>query len=484
MTYTAKPTGVRKFDGDTLIVLTFGAKDDFFSLAAAEGFEGLPGELSVVHPQGYSFSRVIVAGLGKKSDLTVAKLEAAVAAAARRAQALGGKRVGCVLTDEIANQFGSSKAAEAIVVGAALGCYTFTRHKSDQKKEEKKKIEECIVLTSAGRLAGVSQGVAEGKHISSAVAFARDLVNEPPSVTTPSYLSEVARTLAKASPRVTCEIFGKSEITHLGMGGLLGIARGASAEQKFIKLAYQGGGRKTIVLVGKGITFDTGGLSLKPPEHMETMKLDMAGAAAILGIFSALPALAPEVNVVGLIPATENMPGPDAVKPGDVVTIMNGKTVEILNTDAEGRMVLADALSYATAKMKPDVIIDFATLTGACMVALGQDIAGLFANDEKLMQRLTAAALSSGEMVWHMPLAEEYRELLKSPIADLKNISSGKYGGAITAALFLSEFVDGKVPWAHIDIAGPAFAEKDLPLAPRGGTGFGVRLALEYLKQL
>jgi leucyl aminopeptidase len=246
-------------------------------------------------------------------------------------------------------------------------------------------------------------------------------------------------------------------------------------------MTYKGTGKKTIALVGKGITFDTGGLSLKPSQSMETMKLDMAGAATILGIFSVLHILKPKVNIVGILCATENMPGPKAVKPGDVVTIMNGKTVEILNTDAEGRMVLSDGLSYAVEKIKPDVIIDIATLTGACMVALGEDVAGLFSNNKELARTLLAHAEASGEKLWELPLVSGYKESLKSTVADLKNISNSKYGGAITAALFLQEFVPDSVPWAHLDIAGPSFAEKNTLLTPYGGTGYSVITLLSYL---
>ncbi|KKU95471.1 MAG: putative cytosol aminopeptidase, partial [Candidatus Gottesmanbacteria bacterium GW2011_GWA1_48_13] len=320
-----------------------------------------------------------------------------------------------------------------------------------------------------------------GETVAQAVCFARDLVNEPPSLTTPTYLSRQALGIAKASALVSCEVLDKSDMEKLGMGGILGIARGSDEEPKFIKLSYAGGGRKTVALVGKGITFDSGGLSLKSSEGMETMKIDMAGAAAILGIFQALTVLKPKVNVVGLICATENMPSGGAIKPGDVVTAMNGKTIEILNTDAEGRVVLADGLSYAVEKVKPDVMVDLATLTGACMVALGEEISGLFANDAKLAQSLKEAAEQSGEKIWELPLAKEYKELLKSSVADIKNISGKRYGGAINGALFLQEFVPDNIPWAHLDIAGPAWAEKDTPLEPRGATGVGVRMMLCWL---
>lgn len=484
MTIQVKPQPAEKFDGDTLIAPTTGGNDVFFALAKDEGFEAKPGELALIHPPGYAAKRMLVVGLGKKQDLTPAGVLSAIAAGARRAQALGAKRVGCVVSEELASKFGSARTGELAAVASTLGSYAFLTHKSDRKTQEEKRTESFVLLASAGRLAAMAEGASRGIITASAVCMTRDLVNEPPSVTTPTYLGAVARDIAKKSPKIAVEVAGREEIARLGMGGLLGIARGSDEEPKFIRLTYRGGGRKTIVLVGKGITFDTGGLSLKGAEHMETMKLDMAGAATILGIFSVLPQLSPKATIIGLIPATENMPGPKAIKPGDVVTMMNGKTVEILNTDAEGRMVLGDALSFATAKLRPDAVIDFATLTGACMVALGQDIAGLFGTNEALLDALKKSADETGELLWQMPLAKEYKELLKSPVADLKNIAGGRYGGAITAALFLSEFVGEGIPWAHLDVAGPAFAEKDTPLTPRGGTGYAVRLTLEYLQKL
>ncbi|MDZ7587183.1 MAG: M17 family metallopeptidase, partial [Patescibacteria group bacterium] len=288
-------------------------------------------------------------------------------------------------------------------------------------------------------------------------------------------------------------------------GGILGVARGSDEPPKLIRLEYKhptlrpirhaqgeqvsakgevrpGWQNKKIVLVGKAITFDTGGLGLKPGEAMETMKLDMAGGAAILGVFSVLSRLKPKVWVVGFIPATENMPSGRALKPGDVLRIRNGKTVEVAHTDAEGRIILADALSLGVEE-KPGLLLDLATLTGACMVALGEEIAGVFSTDKTAVEKLEKAAQEAGEKVWSLPLVKEYKEFLKSPVADLRNISKVKYGGAITAALFLEEFVDN-VPWVHLDIAGPAYAEKDTPLVPQGGSGFGVRTILNFLENL
>ena len=267
------------------------------------------------------------------------------------------------------------------------------------------------------------------------------------------------------------------------MNGLLAVSRGGPEEPRFIKLRYAPTGRpkKKIALIGKGLTFDSGGLSLKPAKSMQTMKIDMSGAAAVLGTMYAVSQIKPRVQVTGYVPSSENMPSGTAQKPGDVIRYRNGKTVEVLNTDAEGRLILADAL-IAAREDKPDVIIDLATLTGACMVALGSQVAGLFSNDEKLTDDLMASGRKAGERLWPMPLVEEYKTDIKSNIADIKNIGGG-YGGAITAALFLQEFV-ADTPWAHLDIAGPAFSERALPHVPRGGTGFGVRTLINYVLSL
>lgn len=482
----AKPTDVIKTEADLLVV--FAGSDEakrvdgalggmLMEVAAEENFEAKQGNLLLIHTHGkIPAKRVVLVGLGKSSELTVADIQTIGAKIGRKAKEASAKTLAISLPKEL--------QAQAIVEGLILGTYTFSKHKSEEFRRKEKHIEEVILLTRPPKLNAVAAGISRGETVSHAVLFARDLVNEPPSVTTPTHLADVAKTLAKHQPLVSCEVFGKGEMEQMGMGGILGIARGSDEEPKFIKLIYKGGGRKTIALVGKGVTFDTGGLSLKPSQGLEIMKLDMAGGAAILGVFKVLPLLKLEINVVGLISATENMPSGKAIKPGDVVTAMNGKTIEILNTDAEGRVVLADALSYAVEKVKPDVIIDLATLTGACIVALGEEIAGLFANDAKLAAVLKDAAKASGERVWELPLAAEYKETFKGTVADIKNISGKKYGGAINGALFLQEFVPDTIPWAHLDIAGPAFAEKDAPLTPKGGTGFGVRLLLQYLQEL
>lgn len=485
MKFQAKPTDVTKIESDMLVVFAAGEearKVDaalggmLTEVATAEDFEAKSGNSLLIHSHDkIPAKRILFVGLGKPAELTIADLQTIAAKIGRKAKEVAAKTIAIALPKEVLSQ--------PIVEGVILGTYTFSKHKSEETQRKEKHIEEVFLLTTPPKLNAVAAGIERGKTVSEAVTFARDLVNEPPSITTPTHLAETAKKLVKGQTSMSCEVLTPKEMKTLGMEAILGVARGSDEEPRFIVLKYRGGGGKTVCLVGKGITFDTGGLSLKDAKNMETMKLDMAGAAAILGVFSALPILKPKVNIVGLIAATENMPGPKAVKPGDIVRAMNGKTIEILNTDAEGRVVLADALSYAGAKVKPNVIVDLATLTGACMVALGEDIAGMFTDDENLAQQLKDAAIASGENIWAMPLAKEYKELLKSTVADVKNISGSKYGGAINGALFLEEFVPDGIPWAHLDIAGPAFAEKDAPLTPKGGTGFGVRMLLKWLRK-
>jgi len=310
------------------------------------------------------------------------------------------------------------------------------------------------------------------------VAMARDLVNEPAGAMTPTRLAEVAAEVAEAEG-LTLTVLDEAAIAAEGLGGLAGVAQGSDEPARLIELVYEpaGGGDGTLALVGKGITFDSGGLSIKTAEGMETMKTDKSGAAAVLAAMSVIAALAPPVKVVAIIPATENMPGGGAVKPGDVLRIRNGKTVEVLNTDAEGRLVLADGLSLAV-EAGADAIIDVATLTGACVVALGRKVAGLMGNHAGWIDQVGQAAGRAGEDVWPLPLPEDYRKLIDSDVADIKNISGGRYAGALTAGLFLREFV-GDVPWAHLDIAGPARSEDDEGYLQKGGTGFGVRTLVE-----
>ncbi len=439
----------------------------------SEGFTAEAGKTFVIHTHGkIAPSRVILTGVGDLKKLCAADIQRSGAAAVSRAKTGKAKKIAVALSQELDPQ--------SVTEGVVLGNYHFTRHKTVEK-EKQAEIEECILLTAPNKLNAVTQAVALGESVAQGVLMARDLVNEPPSLTTPTYLADVAKSLAKSTRSISCEVFGKSDMEKMGMGGLLAIARGSSEEPKFIKVVYKGGGRKTIALVGKGITFDTGGLSLKPRDSMETMKLDMAGAATVIGIIKVASQLKLPVNLVGLIPATENLPSGKAIKPGDIIHSRSGKTIEIVNTDAEGRLVLADALDYAK-NYKPALIMDFATLTGAIVVALGDDLIGAFANRGNLLPKLRIAAEKTGEKLWPMPLEKDYEEFIKSDFADLRNIGTTRYGDSINAANFLKEFV-GNTPWVHFDIAGVAWTTREKPYRPKGATGTGVRLAIEFLKK-
>ncbi|MCR4312040.1 MAG: leucyl aminopeptidase, partial [Candidatus Uhrbacteria bacterium] len=369
-------------------------------------------------------------------------------------------------------------------IALELADYAFDTFK---KSIGEKRLKAATLVVKHGRdMARARKGVERGVAIAAGVTVARDLVNMPAQTMTPEHLAEAAQRIAKAGGKhIKVKILDREQCAKLGMNAYLAVAQGADNPPKFIHLTYKPvrPTKKIVAIVGKGVTFDSGGLSLKPADSMMTMKCDMAGAAAVLGLFAALPSLQPRVEVHGIIAATENMPSGKAIRPGDVVKASNGKTIEILNTDAEGRLTMADALTYAT-KLKPTAMIDLATLTGACVVALGEEITGVMSNDRDLAQKIIASSKVAGEKMWEMPLERRYRPLIESEIADLRNIPTSRYGGSLTAGLFLQEFVDG-MPWAHLDIAGPAYAEK--PMASylgRGGTGHGVRTLADYLSQL
>nr|MCU0531596.1 leucyl aminopeptidase [Syntrophales bacterium] len=322
--------------------------------------------------------------------------------------------------------------------------------------------------------------VGTAESVSRAVCYARDLVSTPSNEMTPSDMARRARE-AVVSKKVRLTVLGNREMEKLGMHALLSVARGSMEPARFIILEYSGGrrGEKPCVIVGKGITFDSGGISLKPPDKMEEMKADMSGGAAVLAVIKAAAELGLPLNLVGLVPATENLPGGRAYKPGDVLRSMSGQTIEVISTDAEGRLILADALTYA-GRFKPKAIIDMATLTGACVIALGDDVIGMMGTDGALKDSLRRAAVETGEKLWELPIWDDYAELIKSDVADMKN-TGGRAGGAITAAVFLGKFV-GNTPWVHLDIAGPAWLSKEKPYIPRGASAVGVRLLLRFLR--
>ncbi len=367
----------------------------------------------------------------------------------------------------------------ALVEGFQLAGYRFDRYKAEPNGRRVRSL--ALVGDAMPRPAELRETLDGVAAIGTQVFHARDLVNEPPSTGTPTFIATHARRLAKEIRGLEVDVWKPARMAREGLNGVLAVARGTHEEPRFIRIRYAPrGAKRKVALVGKGITFDSGGLSLKPPKSMETMKYDMAGGAAVLSTVAAAAALGLPVEITGYVPATENLPGHRAQKPGDLIRYQNGKSVEVLNTDAEGRLILADALVLAS-RTKPDAIVDLATLTGAARVALGNLYACILGTDQQLVDALVSAGRASGEPAWQLPLVPEYRDDIKSSVADLKNV--GGDAGTITAALFLQEFVDG-VPWAHLDIAGPAFTEKEVTLAPRGATGYGVRLLIEWLRTL
>ena len=448
---------------------------------AERGFEGKPGEALAV--RGADGGPTVVAlGMGDPQKVTAETLRRAAACLVR--SAWRDSRAATTLLAAAPAGLAADAAARAVAEGASMAAYRFTRYKADPKACRL----ESVAVVGEGD-ASVQRGLDQGARVAGAVAFARDLVNEPAAAMTPTRLAEVAAGIAEEGG-LGLTVLDEVAIAGEGLGGLLGVSLGSEQPPRLIELVYdppdqvlRSAGRSgrvpSIAIVGKGITFDSGGLSIKTADGMETMKTDKSGAAAVLGAMSVVAALAPPVKVIAIVPATENMPGGGAVKPGDVLKIRNGKTVEVLNTDAEGRLVLADGLSLAV-EAGVDAIVDLATLTGACVVALGRKVAGLMGNHDGWVEQVRQAADRAGEAVWPLPLPDDYRRLIDSDVADVKNISGGRYAGALTAGLFLKEFV-GDLPWAHLDIAGPARSEDDDGYVQKGGTGFGVRTLVETI---
>lgn len=462
-------------------------------VAEQRGFKGRVGETLVVVPP--SGPAVVFLGGGRPEALTTDVLRRAAASLVRSAGRRG--QVVFVLPAPVVSGLQATagahgplppaarRAAQAVTEGAVLAAYRFTSHKSG---DDDRHVDGMVVAGVDIEPEVLGEGVRRGTVVAGAVAFARDLVNEPPSTMTPSRLAAAAGEYLRGQPSVTLEVWDEGRIETERLGGLLGVARGSAEPPRLVRAVFEPadpveveGRVPHVVLVGKGITFDSGGLSLKTADGMTTMKTDMSGAAAVLAALGACAELSVRIRVTAIAPMTENMPGGRAQKPGDVLVARNGRTIEVLNTDAEGRLILADGLSLA-AEATPDVIIDLATLTGAAVVALGRTIAGLFTNDDVLLDRLTDAAAGAGERTWPLPLAEEYRSDIDSEVADMKNIGKGGQAGAIVAALLLERFVDDTA-WAHLDIAGPARSDEDSGVLTKGGTGFGVRTVLEFLER-
>jgi leucyl aminopeptidase len=447
--------------------------------------KGKLNEISIIHSLGKIPARIVaVAGLGKQPDFTPDKIRGLAAEFCRSLRRLNCRRIATIVHGAGVSGIEPEAASQALTEGSLLGLYRFRKHMT--KEAENHDIAGLIIVEKdAAKLPALKRGCKTGEVIAEATNLARDWINEPANYMTPSGMAKVAKELAKTHS-LGLTIMDREQMEKEGMGALLGVAQGSRQPPKLIVLSYKGDktSSDTLGLVGKGITFDSGGISIKPSEGMAEMKGDMAGAAAVMAALSAIAQLKPKVNVTAIVPATENLPGGNALKPGDVLKAVNGKTIEVVNTDAEGRLILADALSYAV-KQGLSPLVDLATLTGACRVALGDIYSGILGNSQELIEKLVKAGADAGERLWQMPMLEDYKELNKSDVADIKN-SGGRWAGAITAAHFLAEFV-GDTPWVHIDIAATSFRDKERGYLIKGATGVGVRtlinLALALAKQ-
>ena len=495
---------VTRFRGDALVVNLFeGVKTPAGATGAVDAalgglirklirtgeVRGKWGEQTLLHPPGkLSVSRVLVMGLGKPGEFTLDRVRIVSAEAVKQLRRTGARQVGTIVhgagAQTGARGFNAAQATQALSEGAVLGLYRFRRYK--REPEDAKEIEVLTVVErdrEKGR--AMAEAVRRGRVVAEATNAARDLVNEPGNTLTPAELARRVKGLAGRAG-VRCQVFGPRELRRLGARALLGVARGSQEPPRLIALEYRSGrrGGPHLGLVGKGITFDSGGISIKPAENMEAMKGDMAGAAAAAAATLAIAQLTLPIHVTTVVPATENLPSGAALKPGDILRAMSGKTIEVINTDAEGRLVLADALHYACSR-KVTHLVDVATLTGACVVALGTLNSGAFSNNQALLDKVLAAGRAAGEKIWPMPMDVEYDELIKSDIAEIKN-TGGRKGGAVTAAKFLQHFV-GDTPWVHLDIAGTFEADKEKGYQPKGGTGVMVRtlvnLAVELLSE-
>ncbi|MFQ6616545.1 MAG: leucyl aminopeptidase [Fidelibacterota bacterium] len=443
---------------------------------AAGDFSGKLNETLMVYSSGPA-RRILMVGLGKPHEFTLDRLRQVAGTAAKTAQAARLTQMVTEIPGGDVLEAEPEAVSQAFSEGLILGSYRFLDYKSNRAEETV--LRSVTLINSASR-----KGVDRGVTVSEAACFARDLSAHPSNVVTPTRLASEARKIARESG-MKCTVFGRQEFSRMGMGAFAAVARGTDEPPKFVVLEYRGNrsGDTSMAIVGKGITFDTGGISIKPSKAMDEMKYDMCGAAAVLGIMKAVGKLKPAANVVGAITCTENMPGGHATKPGDIVEAYNGKTIEILNTDAEGRLVLADALSYVAKNFEPRSMVNFATLTGAVIVALGHWASGVMGSDQELIQKIVKAGERSGERVWQLPLWDEYSEDIKSKVADVKNTGAPRQAGTIAGGAFLKEFV-GEVPWAHVDIAGTAWWDKDRPYVPAGPSGVGVRLGIELLNLL
>ncbi|MEN9558671.1 MAG: hypothetical protein RL141_1040 [Candidatus Parcubacteria bacterium] len=456
---------------------------DVRKLLVREGFTGKQNERQVFPSFGHSpAKKVLLVGMGSRADFSTDMIRRVGGAAARCARTIKATQVCMSLIGAGVRGIRPEQAAQALGEGLRLGWYTF--HTYQAPKPAAAMPEVTVMVEDRSVIRAAEKGLARAAVLADATAFARDLVNTPSHHMHPGKMAEVAQTLVTRG-RIRCKVLSREMMEKMGMGATLAVGDGSAHQPVGIHLTYTPprAPKRRVAVIGKAVTFDSGGLNLKPEQGMTTMKIDMAGAATVLGLFKALAALNVPVEVHGLFLAVENMPSGSAYRPGDIVRAMNGTTIEILNTDAEGRLTLADALSYAVAKVKPDVMVDLATLTGAAVVALGDDITAIMGNHPATVKGLREASVRAGEHTWELPLFAPYDEAIKSGIADINN-TGGRSAGTIKAGLFLQRFV-GETPWAHLDIAGPSYCEKETrPDLPLGGTGWGVRTLMEWLEQM
>ena len=438
-----------------------------------EGFRGKRGsQLSIYGDE--SIKRILLVGLGKQKNYTTDRARSIASNLTRYADKL---KVASFTIDGDSLSLKKNSMAQSFAEGLILGSYRFNDYKT--KKDEDTRSGSALVSGNVDK-----KSLEKGRILGASVCFARDLGNHPANILTPTYLAKEAEQIAKDSPKMECHVFDIKEIKKMGMGAFYGVAQGAKEPAKMIIVEYKGGrkAQKPVALVGKGLTFDSGGISIKPSLAMDEMKFDMCGSATVMGVLCAVSKLKPRLNIIFAIGSTENMPGGNAQRPGDIVTAYNGKTIEVLNTDAEGRLVLADVLAYVNQHYKPAAILDFATLTGAVLVALGNRASGVMGNDDSLMKEVKKSSQLSDEKVWELPLWEEYTREIKGKYADIKNIGENRLAGTITAGAFLKEFV-GETPWMHMDIAGTAWGPKEPSYQPKvGATGVAVRLVYNFLE--
>ena len=464
-----KVLGLPKLDAKTSFAVNQSLKD----------IEGKAGKLSIIPSTGKKqFQRILIAGIGRKEDITKDTFRQISGRIAQKARELKLKEFSIIVPPTFVMDQISSSAQ--IVEGAKMGLYKFEKFKAE--KEENSPDLTIIVSKSNN----VLQSIKTAEVVADGAIFTKSIANLPPNECTPSVLADFAKTISKN--KMKCKIISKPELKKKGFGGITAVGQGSKNEPKLIILEHNKGSKneKPIVLVGKAVTFDTGGISLKPGANMDEMKFDKCGGCTVLGIMKAISELKLPINVIGIVPSVENMPGGESYRPGDIIKLYSGKTAEILNTDAEGRLILADALTYGEKHYSPKAIIDFATLTGACIIALGTNVAGMVSNDEKLSKKIFEASKNTTEQIWELPLNQEFMDMIKSDVADMKNMGIGRAAGTITAAAFLRNAIEN-TPWTHLDIAGVAWtqiATKEKSYNPKGATGFGVRLILDYLQKL